>query len=250
MQSPEQTILVWGDYACFTEPLSKVERKSMLVPQPSAVRGIFDSIYCKPVEFRWEPTRVEVLAPPRFVSLMRNEVKEKVNVNAVERWRMGAEPPEPIFADGDRDLLGSDEKGRTQRQTIALKNVRYRVSARILPWPGFERSMQGFVEQFRRRVEHGKCFQQPYFGVREMVAYFAFPNAEALAEPPISLTRQLGYMVYDIFDLSRPGNANSAPQISVFNASIHNGVMHYPAYGDPAVRRAHQEEIVHAGGTD
>ncbi|NJL73135.1 MAG: hypothetical protein HC888_17110 [Candidatus Competibacteraceae bacterium] len=158
----------------------------MLVPQPSAVRGIFDSIYCKPIEFRWEPTRVEVLAEPRFVSFMRNEVKEKVNGNAVERWRSGLELPTPIFADGDRDLLGSDEKGRTQRQTIALKGVRYRISARILPWPGFERSMQGLVEQFRRRVEHGKCFQQPYLGCREFVAYFGFPNEEEALEPPNS----------------------------------------------------------------
>ncbi|NJL73134.1 MAG: type I-C CRISPR-associated protein Cas8c/Csd1 [Candidatus Competibacteraceae bacterium] len=40
-------------------------------------------------------------------------------------------------------------------------------------------------------------------------------------------------MVYDIFDLSHPGNANSPPRVSVFDATIKNGVVRYPAYDDP-----------------
>ena len=66
-----------------------------------------------------------------YIALRRNEVKEKSNVNGIQRWMDGVEEPEPIWADGDKALSGSDEKGRTQRQTMALKNVAYRLTASI-----------------------------------------------------------------------------------------------------------------------
>ena len=34
----------------------------------------------------------------------------------------------PIIVDGTKEMLGTDAKGRTQRQTIALKDVRYRIT--------------------------------------------------------------------------------------------------------------------------
>ena len=104
-------------------------------------------------------------------------MKDKVNVNAVFDWMSGKQEPEPIWADGDRDLLGTDEKGRTQRQTMALKDVRYRLHAEIRPWPGFENRQTALEAQFRRRAERGKCFYQPFLGCREFPAFFR------LAEP-------------------------------------------------------------------
>ncbi len=75
---PEEQILkVWGEFACFTRPELKVERFSYPVITPAATRGIFDVIYCKPEEFRWQVTRVDVLKPVRYIALRRNEVKDK-----------------------------------------------------------------------------------------------------------------------------------------------------------------------------
>jgi CRISPR-associated protein Cas5d len=230
-----QELLVWGDFACYSRPELKVERFSYPLPPPSAVRGVFEAIYAKPKEFRWQVERVELLSSPSYIALRRNEVKEKISVAAVGQWVKGQKIPEPIWADGDRDLLGSDEKGRTQRQTMALKNVRYRLYATIRPWSGFERQIAAFEAQFRRRAEAGKCFCQPYLGCREFAAYFELPDSSIASRTPEPWSADLGLMLYDVFDLSRPGKNDDAPSISLFRAKVDNGVMRVPPYEDAAV---------------
>lgn len=230
------TLEVWGELACFTRPEAKSERFSYPVITPSAARGIFDAVFVKPPEFRWQVTRIEVLAEPAYIALRRNEVKEKANVNAVARWMAGKEEPEPLWADGDRELTGSDEKGRTQRQTLALRNPRFRISAHIAPWPGHEGRLKALQCQFERRASQGKCFYQPYLGCREFPAYFELVEPEALAEGPLEeVNLDLGFMIYDVFDLSRPGGPGDAPAISLFPARVERGVLEVPPWDDPAV---------------
>jgi len=235
MHPHTQVLEVWGDLACYARPELKVERFSYPLPTPSAVRGVFEAIYSKPKEFRWQPDRVEVLKAVSYLALRRNEVKEKASVAAVEQWAKGQKLPEPIWADGDRDLLASDEKGRTQRQTMALRDVRYRLHATIRPWPGFEKQLPALEAQFRRRAEAGKCFYQPYLGCREFAAYFELRDAETASPAPVAWTADLGLMLYDVFDLSRPGKGDDAPSISAFRARVENGIMRVPPYENAAV---------------
>lgn len=237
MSPKDQALDVWGELACFSQPAFKVERFSYPVITPSAARGIYDAIYCKRTEFRWQITRVEVLAPPNYIALRRNEVKEKINLDAVIRWQEGKANPEPIWADGDRDLTGADTKGRTQRQTMALKDVRYRLHAEVQPWSGFEDRLQGLESQFRRRAALGKCFYQPYFGCREFPAYFELVEPEALSAQPAIPDMDLGWMLYDVFDLSRPGQDDDPPRISLFQARVRGGVMEVPDYLSDEVHR-------------
>jgi CRISPR-associated protein Cas5d len=202
----DQALEVWGEFACFSRPEMKVERFSYPVITPSAARGIYDAIYCKPIEFRWQITKVEILKPFSYIALRRNEVKEKVSVNAVYNWMDGRTAPQPILADGDRDTSGADTKGRTQRQTMTLKNVHYRLHAKIRPWPGFEDRLQALEMQFRRRASHGKCIYQPYFGCREFPAYFKLIEPDDFSSKPITVDmKDLGLVLFDVFDLSRPG---------------------------------------------
>jgi CRISPR-associated protein Cas5d len=237
MRSGTHVLHVWGDLACFTRPELKVERFSYPIITPSAARGIFDAIYCKPKEFRWQVTKVEVLSQPSYMALRRNEVKDKAPVRAIQSWMDGKAAPEPLWADGDRDLLGTDQRGRTQRQTMALRDVRYRLFAAIQPWPGFEDSLAAFAAQFQRRVAHGKCAFQPCFGCREFPAYFE-PLPSPNGDPPVEWTQDLGWVLYDVFDLSRPGTSSDKPAVSVFAARVESGVMVIPDYDDPAVRKA------------
>lgn len=236
MEPTVQSLLVWGGFACFSRPELKVERLSYPVITPSAARGIFDAIYCKPNEFRWQVLKIEILKPPAYIALRRNEVKEKVNVIAVEDWIQRRKEPVPILADGDRKLLGTDEKGRTQRQTMALKNVKYYLHAEIRPWPGFENNQNGLEAQFRRRAAGGKCIYQPYFGCREFPAFFE-PGENTPFEKPISWNQDLGWMLYDVFDLSRPGNDSDPPAISLFHAKVCAGVLDVPRFECPEVRK-------------
>ncbi len=201
MANGMHTLEVWGDFACFTRPEMKVERFSYPVITPSAARGIFDAIYWDGIRekqgkttvirpyFHWQVTRIELLEMPRYIALRRNEVKDKVPAErTIKAWIDGREPPAPIWADGGKDELGTDQKGRTQRQTMALKNVRYRLTAQIIPKSGFASDYGKFNACFERRVKQGKCFQQPYFGCREFPAFFEHVETPgANVQPPVAL---------------------------------------------------------------
>jgi len=237
----DQILNVWGELACFTRPELKVERFSYPVLTPSAVRGIYDAIYCKPTEFRWQVTMIELLSHPQYIALRRNEVKEKAPpLRTLQRWMHGKEPPKPILADAAPNDLGTDQKGRTQRQTMALKNVRYRLHAHIYPWPGFEDRLPAFEAQFRRRASQGKCIYQPYFGCREFPAYFELVEPDASSEIPLPINMDIGLMLYDVFDLSKPGEPldtgnDYTPSISLFKAEIKGGCLKVPEYKSEAV---------------
>lgn len=238
------TLEVWGDLACFTRPEMKVERFSYPVITPSAARGIFDAIYwdgkrekqggrsvIRPY-FYWQISCIEVLEMPRYIALRRNEVKGRVPGTAVlNKWMAGAEP-QPLWADGDDETTG-----RTQRQTMALKNVRYRLTAKAVPKSAFVADWGKMNSQFQRRARAGKCFQQPYFGCREFPAFF-----EYLENPPPATTapfdQHLGFMLYDVFDLRKEVvKEKDKPFITLFDAHVRNGVLDVPTFASDAVRK-------------
>lgn len=251
MHDNVHTLEVWGDLACFTRPEMKVERFSYPVITPSAARGIFDAIYwdgkrdrignqevIRPY-FYWQVTRIEVLKLPRFIALRRNEVKDKApSERTIKTWMHGKVAPEPIWADAGKEELGTDQKGRTQRQTMALKNVRYRLTARIVPRATHRHELGKLNACYERRVKHGKCFQQPYFGCREFPAFFEPVDSEAPPAQPVALDQHLGWMLYDVFDLRNdaPG-LDGTPFISVFDATMRQGVIEVPEYTSAEVRK-------------
>ena len=246
MRGKTHCLEVWGDFACFTRPEMKVERYSYPIITPSAARGIFDAIYWKKTYgFFWQVEKVEMLKPPRYIALRRNEVKDKApNDNTLLKWRDGKAEPEPLWADGDREQSGTDQKGRTQRQTMALKEVRYRIHAH-LRFRGEGQDVRGFDAQFERRAGVGQCYYQPFFGCREFPAFFSLADAGQSNPEALPLDLDLGFMLYDVFDLSRDNDNTTKPSISVFHAQLRRGIMEIPVYDDPAVRKA-VEETVHA----
>lgn len=232
---------VWGDFACFTRPEMKVERFSYPVITPSAARGIFDAIYWKKsYGFYWQIEKVEILSPPKYIALRRNEVKDKAPPTVtILKWRDGKAEIEPIWADGDRELLGTDQKGRTQRQTMALKEVHYRIHGHMV-FRGPTNQIRAMDSQFERRAAKGKCYFQPCFGCREFPAFFRLVSGDSELSAA-NLNQDLGWMVYDVFDLSSENDANAIPMISVFQARIANGVLDIPEYGDSRVRKSSRE---------
>lgn len=208
----EIVLEVWGDFACFSQLQGKVERLSFPVPTPSAVRGILSSIYSKPAEFFWQVNRIEVLNPIRYISFKRNEVKSKVK-------------DKPIFTDEDR----------TQRQTVALRDVRYRFAASICPRDTFTGTTAQLYGQALRRIRTGKTFMQPSLGLREFVAYFQEGDSEN-GPPPIPVDMDLGLMVYDIFDLhDYEIRKKVRPQLSLYHCVMKQGVIQVPPYDSPEV---------------
>ncbi|MBN1255192.1 MAG: type I-C CRISPR-associated protein Cas5 [Deltaproteobacteria bacterium] len=230
MRGKTYCLEVWGDFACFTRPEMKVERFSYPVITPSAARGIFDAIYWKrSYGFYWQVEKVEILKPPQYIALRRNEVKGNVGVQEVFKWISDrTEEIEQPFCADDTD---NDLRGRTQRQTMALKDVHYRICAH-LAFRGNEQNTKTFDAQFERLASHGKCFYQPFFGCREFPAYFLLveegdeKNNRALSD----YSTEIGIMLYDTFDLRKENDEYSSQFISVFHASIQSGIMKVPSY--------------------
>lgn len=221
-------IHAWGDLACFTRPEMKVERVSYPVITPSAARGLLEAILYKP-QFRWRIHRIAVRRPVRFFAIRRNEVKSKAAVRN----------PQPIFAEDDR----------TQRNTLALRDVDYVIEASLeltslagLPRrkpPGADEpsgadNLGKYYGMARRRVENGQCFSQPCFGCREFPAHFEPADASAMQVPAgLNADADLGLMLYDVFDLDTPhtGQKSEArPQITFFHARLENGIVTVPAW--------------------
>lgn len=206
----EITIEVWGDFACFSMPFAKVERLTYPFPTPSAARGVLSAIYMKKTEFRWQVNRIEVLNPIRYISFKRNEVKCTVG-------------SEPI----------STEEERTQRQTVALRDVRYRIAASIVPRPAFVGRETQLYEQALRRIRGGKCYFQPSLGLREFACYFEESDGTC---PPIQQSMDAGMMVYDLFGPEDVEvTKKTRIRMSLFHAVMENGVIQVPPYESPEV---------------
>ena len=212
----EISIEVWGDFACFSPPWGKVERLTYPFPTPSAARGILSAIYSKPAEFYWQIVRIEVLSPIHYISFKRNEVKVKV-------------ADSPIYTDDER----------TQRQTVALQDVRYRITAQIVPQKGYSGNLQQLYEQALRRIRSGKCFHQPSLGLREFVAYFEESDGQ---REPIKVNLDAGWMVYDVFDLEDSAVRKKAkPCLTLFHAMMQQGVIEVPPWNSPTLVRGGAE---------
>ena len=206
----EIVVEVWGDFACFTQALAKVERLSYPFPTPSAARGILSAIYSKPKEFYYQINRIEILNPVSYISFKCNEVKSRVSSNPIDI-----------------------EEDRTQRMTVALRDVRYRIAASIVPRPSFEGQEIQLYEQALRRIRTGKTYFQPSMGLRQFPAYFEESDEKT---PPLDINMDAGLMVYDVFDLHDDSVLRKAkPKLSLFHAVVEHGVVRVPPFDSPEV---------------
>jgi len=210
MSAPAVKVKIAGDFACFTRPEAKVERVSYPLPTPSAARNILDSICWRP-EMRWIVTSIQVLKPIRYVSIRRNEVQSKISPSSVKAWMADPSLYQPLAAGA-----GANTEG-TPRNSLLLRDVAYIVEAYpvVFDKSGDNTPMK-YAAMLERRVEKGQCFQRPSLGCREFAANFSSPGP---SDTPLSLTEDLGRMLYDI--IFRPdGN-----QAIFFDARLDEGVM-------------------------
>jgi CRISPR-associated protein Cas5d len=215
--SPLLHIRARGPLACFTRPELKVERVSYPVMTPSAARGLLDAVLWKPA-IQWRIRRIRVLNEIAFTSFRRNEVTSTASSPPLSTIQNGG-PVEHFFAD-DVDAEGKP-RYRAQRNTVALRDVDYIVSADffLTTKAGPADNMTKFVEMFQRRVEKGQHFHQPYFGCREFAADISSATGEEITVPD---SRDLGLMLWDI---AFSPNQNRP---IFFHARLDRGVMEIP----------------------
>lgn len=199
----------WGKYACFTRPEMKVERVSYDVMTPSAARGLVESIFWHP-GLRYVIDEIDVMSPIRFTNVRRNEVKSKLSANiAASRAKSG----QAMYLVTREDIQ--------QRAAEILKDVRYCITVHFNMTDRANASDNPgkFREMLCRRARKGQCYHQPYLGCREFPAGFRLVEEDE-AVVPYPVTRDLGYMLYDM-DYSRPDEIT--PQF--FRARLVDGVL-------------------------
>ena len=203
------SIRVWGDFACFTRPEMKVERVSYPLMTPSAARGIVEAIF-------WEPQMYYLIDAIRvakrgvWVSIRRNEVISRVSLDSAKTWMKNPEKFVAIHA-------GGGAADGTQRNTLALEDVEYIITAQVCLSELGKRSGQNlnkYLSEIERRAQQGKCFHNPALGVREFAADFLWePDPQAALERRAAELQKdwraiwpeddLGLMLYDVFDHSQ-----------------------------------------------
>ena len=224
----EYCLEVWGDMACFTRPELKVERVSYDVITPSAARAIFEAIFWKPA-IHWQITKIEVLNPIKWTSVRRNEVG----------------------AVASKSVIYIEDK-RQQKNSSLLKDVRYRIWAKMEYRPVAKRKAEGnlfahepgkdenpmkYYQMFERRASKGQCFNQPYLGTREFSASFRWVDAETeQLQPAISEeqggTKDLGIMLYDM-----DYTDTKSPQPMFYRPQMNEGVIIVPPINSEEILR-------------
>lgn len=195
---------VWGPGACFTQPGLSAERVSYPVMTPTAAMGVLKAVYWKP-EFEYRIEQIEVLAPIKQFTLRRNETTDVVSLaDAVT---------------GQRRV--DTAVHRAQRNALCLKDVAYRIFAQLDRFPHADKPEAAYRDQFRRRVEKGQCFSQPFLGTREFPAYFGKPDDRS----PIEVSAELGVVLHSIDYTSVPRRSRW------FQAQLDSGVMRVPREG-------------------
>ena len=202
-------VKVSGDLACFTRPEMKVERVSYPVMTPTAAKGALEAIFWKP-EFTWRVEEIQVLEPIRYISLVRNEISSRQTIQTARRWQREG---------GGFDA--TDSRNRAQRHTLALRDVAYVIKAQVVVKNSGDDPAK-YRDQFRRRVNSGRCFATPYLGCREFWARFSAPDG---TESPIDVTEDLGSMLLDL-TYDPQGNGAATPRF--FNARLEQGVLRIP----------------------
>ena len=211
---------VWGDLACFTRPELKVERVSYDVITPSAARAVFEAVFWKPAIY-WQITKIEVLNPIKWITIRRNEVGKTASCDKLS------------------SIYIEDSDNRQQRNTIFLRDVKYRLWAKMEYISVVERKARGvkfshnpgndenprkYYEIFERRASLGQCFTQPYLGTRECSASFRLVKSE-LEEIEMARggSKDLGIMLYDMdYTISK------SPQPMFYRPQMNDGLIIVP----------------------
>jgi len=222
---PDLVFEVSGPFACWTRPDLKVERVSYPVPTPSGARGVVEAVFWKP-EVSVVIRRIEVLSPVCWTRITRNEVTNIITDDWLARAR--TDPGHRFDAAGERD----------QRSTLLLRGVRYRIHFQYVMRPHASEPVAKYRDQFRRRVERGACYQQPFLGTREFSAAFG-PATDEKAHPldlePFAMLHSIDY------------GDRGQETYSWFVAEVRGGILDVPPQGIELGAPSHRRSTSRAG---
>lgn len=202
---------VWGRYAMFTNPITRVggEKCSYHVPTYEAIKGIVKSIY-------WKPTLIWVVDRVRVMKQVRTQTK---GTKPLDYIKGGNTLAIYSFLTGDADAHGG------------LPSVEYQVQAHF-EWNMFRSELEGdrnegkHFESAKRSLDHGGR-QDIFLGTRDCQGYvepcvFGSGAGDYDDVPEISY----GLMFHSF---GYPDETGKQKLISNFwRPTMRKGIIHYP----------------------
>ena len=193
----------YGERALFTRPETLAEPCSYPAITPTAIKGLLESIFWKP-EMRYKIKSVMVLKPIQFRTTMINSVKSKVTTAHLKTGFVAS-------------------KHRTQRNYTYLVDVDYVIDFDVELNAHADMGVWKYTDQITRRIDKGQCFRQPFFGVKEHVAYFEWATgAETPHESLKYLQIDMGYVPLEI-------DHTDNKHRDLIHAIINGGIIDYAA---------------------
>lgn len=174
-------IKVSGDYALFSRPETQVEPLSYPIMPPTAAEGVLEAIFWKP-EFDWQILAIEMLEPVQYANFTRNHIEKRQR------------PGKRLFAN----------EMRVQSHQSVLRKVAYVIECDIQLRSHATENVGKYCEQFERRMDAGGCFQQPFLGIREFMANFAWADE---SDRPWTDNRDCGQMPLKIHYVPDPNGS-------------------------------------------
>jgi CRISPR-associated protein Cas5d len=191
----------YGERALFTRPETLAEPCSYPAITPTAIKGLLENIFWKP-EMRYKVKSVMVLKPIQFRTTMINSIKEKVTDAHLKTGFVASEH-------------------RTQRNYTYLVDVEYIIDFDVETKAHADAPLSKYIDQITCRIDKGQCFRQPFFGVKEHVAYFEWATGEETPHESLKyLQIDMGYMPLEI---DRTDNKHR----DLIHAVINGGVIDY-----------------------
>lgn len=201
------SVYVSGPMACFTRPEFGVERVSYPIITPPAAVGLLSAVFWKP-EFDWVIDEIWVLNPIKWQGFTTNEVKSVAS---------------KTYIDVTQD--------RTQRHSLVLADVAYVIHCHQRLRQHAKPPIAKYQDQFRRRVERGAHFSQPYLGLQQFHADVRKWDKEQ-DQPNVGVTLPVGNMPLALnFTTDKNGEPDGNIDPEWFPAVINGGIMLVPEAG-------------------
>lgn len=195
-----------GDFACFTDPISKVERTSYPAPTAGALEYFVERIYGHPC-IRYRIDKVSILNPIKYYGMYVNE--------------------RPKFGDVDLNTGNIEQPDVTkqaamQRMTTYLRNVDYVIDFTMfydkdyyhrhgLPVKSGENAAK-HIDQMARRLAKGQCEYNPVFGLSECSADFCVAPAHYT---PCKEINESYYSLYKVVHIDDSTSATAWCKVNI-----------------------------------
>lgn len=158
------SLMVSGAFACFTDPISKVERTSYPAPTAGSAEYLISRIYGHPC-IRYRIDKIHILNPLKYCPMYVNERNDLGNVN---------------MTTGEVTCIECDDA--LQRMITFLKDVKYVIEFTMFYDKDFYRregrtfkageNATKHIDILTRRIKSGQSEYLPCFGMGECVADF------------------------------------------------------------------------------